>query len=86
MRLYSNPPCHIHHSPTTRSTPCAQQYPRGMEVLQAQVIQGKVLHHSKSPKATVHPQAQATLNNNLHKILRDSTPPLPHKVRSPIAP
>lgn len=83
MRLYSNPPCHIHHSPTTLSTPCAQQYLRGMEVLQAQVIQGKVLHRSKSPKVMVHPQAQATLNNNLHKILRDSTLPLLPKVRFP---
>ncbi|KAK7737180.1 ESCRT-0 subunit protein hse1 [Diaporthe eres] len=64
---------------SSMSHPPQSNYTQGMEVLQAQVIQGKVLHRSKSPKATVHPQAQATLNNNLHKILRDSTLPLPHK-------
>lgn len=88
MKLYSNPPCHTHHSPTTRSTPCGQQYPKAMEVLPAQVIRGRVLQLSKSPKATARPQAQAqarvTLNSNLHKILiRDSTLPPLHKVRFP---
>lgn len=86
MKLCSNPPCRIHHSPTTRSTLCGQQYHRAMEALKAQAIQGKVLHLSRSPKAMVRPrvQAQATLNSNLHKILiRDSTLPPLHKVRSP---
>lgn len=86
MKLYSNPPCHTHHSPTTRSTLCDQQYLRAMAVLQALVTQGKVLRHSKNPKVMVHPQVQATLNsnNNHHlKTLRGSTLPPPHKVRFP---
>lgn len=85
MKLYSNPPCRTHHSPTTGRTPCDQQYLRATEVLQGLVIQGKVLRRSKSPKATGRPQAQATLNNSnnhLHKTLRGSTLLLPHKVRS----
>lgn len=58
-----------------------------MEALKAQAIQGKVLHLSRSHKAMVRPrvqaQAQVTLNSNLHKILiRDSTLPPLHKVRS----